>query len=269
MPALCPRRQRAGPTGRPSCSSWAFGHDCRILLAGFVFLGKGGQEARQRQERVRVGVSIGAYGASRFSIWNYLTAMLFIVFDIEIVFLDPLAVLLDQLALFGSSSSPRSWRARHRLHLIWRKGALDGSDPPGARSGLRATDIEGIVDDDDGRQVSTWLPPTRSGRSVRPGLLRDRDDRDALAALRHRPLRLRDHPATPRQSDLDRLGPRPHRMAAPIRSALRADARASRSWRSAPGRRPGACSRTTRSCRASTRSSPGHLRPGLRRAPRT
>ena len=37
----------------------------------------------------------------RFPIKYYLTAMLFIVFDIEIVFLYPWAVAFDQLALFG------------------------------------------------------------------------------------------------------------------------------------------------------------------------
>ena len=40
-------------------------------------------------------------GGGRFAIKYYLTAMLFIVFDIEIVFLYPSAVAFDQLALFG------------------------------------------------------------------------------------------------------------------------------------------------------------------------
>ena len=40
-------------------------------------------------------------GGGRFPIRYYLTAMLFIVFDIEIVFLYPFAVAFDQLALFG------------------------------------------------------------------------------------------------------------------------------------------------------------------------
>jgi NADH-quinone oxidoreductase subunit A len=40
-------------------------------------------------------------GGGRFPIKYYLTAMLFIVFDIEIVFLYPFAVAFDQLRLFG------------------------------------------------------------------------------------------------------------------------------------------------------------------------
>lgn len=40
-------------------------------------------------------------GGGRFPVKFYLTAMLFIIFDIEIVFLYPWAVAFDQLALFG------------------------------------------------------------------------------------------------------------------------------------------------------------------------
>jgi len=40
-------------------------------------------------------------GGGRFPVKYYLTAMLFIIFDIEIVFLYPWAVAFDKLALFG------------------------------------------------------------------------------------------------------------------------------------------------------------------------
>jgi NADH-quinone oxidoreductase subunit A len=40
-------------------------------------------------------------GGGRFPVKYYLTAMLFIVFDIEIVFLYPWAVAFDQLRVFG------------------------------------------------------------------------------------------------------------------------------------------------------------------------
>jgi len=42
-----------------------------------------------------------AQGGGRFPIKYFLTAMLFIIFDIEIVFLYPWAVAYDQLGLFG------------------------------------------------------------------------------------------------------------------------------------------------------------------------
>jgi NADH-quinone oxidoreductase subunit A len=40
-------------------------------------------------------------GGGRFPVKYYLTAMLFIIFDIEIVFLYPWAVAFDQLGVFG------------------------------------------------------------------------------------------------------------------------------------------------------------------------
>ena len=40
-------------------------------------------------------------GSGRFPVKFYLTAMLFIIFDIEIVFLYPWAVAFDQLGVFG------------------------------------------------------------------------------------------------------------------------------------------------------------------------
>jgi len=40
-------------------------------------------------------------GGGRFPVKYYITAMLFIIFDIEIVFLYPWAVTFDQLGLFG------------------------------------------------------------------------------------------------------------------------------------------------------------------------
>jgi NADH-quinone oxidoreductase subunit A len=40
-------------------------------------------------------------GGGRFPVKYYITAMLFIIFDIEIVFLYPWAVYFDEMALFG------------------------------------------------------------------------------------------------------------------------------------------------------------------------
>ncbi len=40
-------------------------------------------------------------GGGRFPVKYYITAMLFIVFDIEIIFLFPWAVAFDSMALFG------------------------------------------------------------------------------------------------------------------------------------------------------------------------
>ena len=72
------------------------------------------------------GVSEGPPQQQRFTVSFYLTAMLFIVFDIEIVFLYPLAVVLEQLGWFAF------WEFLFFIAIlvvayvyIWRKGALE------------------------------------------------------------------------------------------------------------------------------------------------
>ena len=97
------------------------------LLAASVFLGKGGRQRGAAKSRpFESGVSTGAYEPSRFSISYYLTAMLFIVFDIEVVFLYPLAVQLNELALFGLIELLVFVVLLGIGYVyIWRKGALE------------------------------------------------------------------------------------------------------------------------------------------------
>jgi len=72
------------------------------------------------------GVSQGPPPEQRFTISFYLTAMLFIVFDIEIVFLYPLAVILDRLAWFGFVELIVFIGILALGYVyIWRKGALE------------------------------------------------------------------------------------------------------------------------------------------------
>ena len=58
---------------------------------------------RAKSEAYECGLepSPQAAGGGRFPVKYFLTAMLFIVFDIEIVFLYPWAVTFDKLGLFG------------------------------------------------------------------------------------------------------------------------------------------------------------------------
>ena len=83
-----------------------------------------------RRSRVRAlpfesGVSEGPPKEGRFTISFYLTAMLFIVFDIEIVFLYPLAVNLDRLGTFGFVELCVFVAILMLGYVyIWRKGAL-------------------------------------------------------------------------------------------------------------------------------------------------
>ena len=97
------------------------------LLAASVFLGKGGKQRGSAKSRpFESGVSTGAYEPSRFSISYYLTAMLFIVFDIEIVFLYPLALELHALKWFGLSEMVTFVVLLVVAYVyVWKRGALE------------------------------------------------------------------------------------------------------------------------------------------------
>ena len=71
----------------------------------------------------------------RFSVKFYLVGMLFILFDVEVVFLYPWAVLLRELKMFGF------WEMLVYIGVIlvgffyiWKKGVLDWSRPEAERS---------------------------------------------------------------------------------------------------------------------------------------
>jgi NADH-quinone oxidoreductase subunit A len=65
-------------------------------------------------------------GGGRFPIRYYLTAMLFIIFDIEIVFLYPFAVAFDQLALFGLIEMALFIVTVLVVYgYVWRRGGLE------------------------------------------------------------------------------------------------------------------------------------------------
>ena len=52
-------------------------------------------------EPYECGIETAGDARDRYSIRYYLVAMLFVIFDIETVFMFPWAVVLDRLALFG------------------------------------------------------------------------------------------------------------------------------------------------------------------------
>ncbi|AEW95843.1 MULTISPECIES: NADH-quinone oxidoreductase subunit A [Streptomycetaceae] len=65
-------------------------------------------------------------GGGRFPIKYYLTAMLFIVFDIEIVFLYPWAVSFDSLGLFGLVEMLLFVLTAFVAYAyVWRRGGLE------------------------------------------------------------------------------------------------------------------------------------------------
>lgn len=72
-----------------------------MILLSFVVATKPGRRPKARLLPFESGVSQGAPQRQRFTISFYLTAMLFIVFDIEVVFLYPLAMMLQDLGWYG------------------------------------------------------------------------------------------------------------------------------------------------------------------------
>lgn len=67
-----------------------------------------------------------ALGMGRFPIKFYVTAMLFIVFDIEIVFLYPWAVAFDQLGIFALVEMALFMAVVFVAYgYVWRRGGLE------------------------------------------------------------------------------------------------------------------------------------------------
>lgn len=65
-------------------------------------------------------------GGGRFPVKYYLTAMLFIIFDIEIIFLYPWAVTFDRMGLFGLIEMGLFILVLLVIYAyVWRRGGLD------------------------------------------------------------------------------------------------------------------------------------------------
>ena len=83
---------------------------------------------RAKAEAYECGIqpSPRAEGGGRVPIKYFLTAMLFIIFDIEIVFLYPWAVAFDQLALFGLVEMLLFIATLLVAYFyVWRRGGLE------------------------------------------------------------------------------------------------------------------------------------------------
>ena len=97
-----------------------------MVLFSFWFSTRPTRRTRARTIPFESGVSLGPPKQQRFTISFYLTAMLFIVFDIEIVFLYPLAVVLNELGWFAFFELLFFVVILAVAYVyIWRKGALE------------------------------------------------------------------------------------------------------------------------------------------------
>jgi NADH-quinone oxidoreductase subunit A len=82
-------------------------------------------------------------GGERFSVKFYVVAMLFIIFDIETIFLFPWAVTFRQLGLFGLIEMAVFIALVFVAYVyVWKKGGLDWSTAP--------PDLRDEADDDAG-----------------------------------------------------------------------------------------------------------------------
>jgi len=98
-----------------------------MILGSFLFATRPSSRTKQRMIPFESGVSAGAPRQDRrFTVGFYITAMLFILFDIEIVFLYPLAIQLDALGWFGLIEFLSFVGILLVAYIyIWRKGALE------------------------------------------------------------------------------------------------------------------------------------------------
>ena len=97
-----------------------------MILFSFVFATRPQGRTKERMLPFESGVSEGPPSREkRFTVSFYLTAILFILFDIEIVFLYPLAVQLDALGWFGIGEFLVFIAILGVAYVyVWRKGAL-------------------------------------------------------------------------------------------------------------------------------------------------
>ena len=69
-----------------------------LVLAGLV---NSSRYNNVKLEPYECGIEPDTDARSRYSVRYYLIAMLFVIFDVETVFMFPWAVIMDELALFG------------------------------------------------------------------------------------------------------------------------------------------------------------------------
>ncbi|HAL71845.1 MAG: NADH-quinone oxidoreductase subunit A [Verrucomicrobiota bacterium] len=109
-----------------------------VLAGGFagvtllisVLLGKSAKRNAMKDSAYECGMLPLTEGQPRFSVKFYVVAMLFVLFDIEVVFLYPGAIIYrDYLSVFGLGIA---WAALAFISILgvaflyaWRKGALD------------------------------------------------------------------------------------------------------------------------------------------------
>ena len=100
-----------------------------LVFAG-LFFGKRNRNAA-KDSPYESGVKPVGNARERFSVKFYLVAMLFILFDIEAVFLYPWAVVYRELGMFGFVEMVLFMiLVLSGFYFVWKKGALDWTVTP-------------------------------------------------------------------------------------------------------------------------------------------
>ena len=214
-----------------------------------ALIGPQAAEPSRRASRTSAACRARCSRTFRFGVSFYMVAMLFILFDIEVVFLYPVGVILKAAALASScwsrssSSSSCCWSPwstsgargprlevkREKLRALApleEPGSPRTSRPPAPRPrpaarrprGRRPRGARRGGGAHDHARQGAGLGPRQLDlpADLRPRLLRDRDDVDGQPALRHRALRRRGLRASPRQADMLILSGRVSIKMAPV-----------------------------------------------------
>jgi NADH-quinone oxidoreductase subunit A len=104
----------------------AFGFAAFSLVAGALTGPKRYNRARLDSYECGIEPTPQATGGGRFPVKYFLTAMLFILFDIEIIFLYPWAVTFDSFGLFGLVEMGLFILTVFVAYVyVWRRGGLE------------------------------------------------------------------------------------------------------------------------------------------------
>ena len=112
----------------PILAIGAIGFGFAVFSVGAAAISGPKRYNRAKAEAYECGIqpSPQAAGGGRFPVKYFLTAILFIAFDIEIVFLYPWAVTFDKLGLFGLVEMVIFILTVFVAYAyVWRRGGLD------------------------------------------------------------------------------------------------------------------------------------------------
>lgn len=104
----------------------AFGFAAVTVVLGAITGPKRYNKAKVEAYECGIEPTPQPVGGGRFPVKYYLTAMMFIIFDIEIVFLYPWAVAFDQLGVFGLVEMVLFLLTVLAAYVyVWRRGGLE------------------------------------------------------------------------------------------------------------------------------------------------